>query len=146
MVTEPPLFTSSAPPNKKRLSPAPVQVLAQEALTAIQEKKASDVVIMDMHKASGIADYFILCSGTSDIQVKAIAEAVEKRLKSECQEVPWHIEGTEHRQWVLLDYVDLVVHIFTPERREFYDLERLWSDAPIEKVDEGQGPAVLLHS
>ncbi|MCY3594095.1 MAG: ribosome silencing factor [Rhodothermaceae bacterium] len=144
MVTEPPLVTSSTTPNKKRLSPIPVQILAREALTAIREKKASDVVIMDMHKASGIADYFILCSGTSDIQVKAIAEAVEKRLKSECHEVPWHIEGTEHRQWVLLDYVDLVVHIFTPERREFYDLERLWSDAPIEKVDEGT--AVLLQS
>ena len=145
MVTEPPLFASSAAPNKKRRSTIPVQVLAQEALTAIQEKKASDVVIMDMHEASGIADYFILCSGTSDIQVKAIAEAVEKRLESECQEAPWHIEGTEHRQWVLLDYVDLVIHIFTPERREFYDLERLWSDAPMEKVSDEE-PVVLLHS
>ncbi len=102
------------------------------------------MVIMDMREASGIADYFILCSGTSDIQVKAIMEAVEKRLKSEFKEVPWHIEGVEHRQWVLLDYVDLVIHIFTPERREFYDLERLWSDAPMEKIDEGD--AVLLHS
>ncbi len=145
MVTEPPLFTSSAAPNKKRFNAFPVQILAQQALKAIQEKKASDVVVMDMRKASGISDYFILCSGTSDVQVKAIAEAVEKQLKGECQEIPWHIEGTDHRQWVLLDYVDLVIHIFTPKKREFYNLERLWSDAPIEKIDDDRS-SVLLDS
>ncbi len=144
MVTDSPQYAPSATPDRKRSSPVPVRVLAHEALIAIQEKKGSDVVIMDMREASGVSDYFILCCGTSDIQVRAIAEAVEKRLKSECQEAPWHIEGTEHRQWVLMDYVDLVVHIFTPDRREFYDLERLWSDAPVEKVD-GE-PVGLLHS
>ncbi len=132
------LHTSVAEPEKKRSGQISVQVLAREALTAIQEKKASDVVIMDMHEVSGLADYFILCSGTSDIQVRAVKESVETRLKRECQEMPWHVEGAEHRQWILLDYVDLVVHIFTPERREFYDLERLWSDAPTEKVHEGR--------
>lgn len=144
MVTEHPLITSSPVPDKKRSSPTPVKHLAQQALTAIQRKKGSDVVIIDMHEISGLSDYFILCSGNSGIQVKAIAEAVEKRLKRECNEIPWHVEGTEHRQWVLIDYVDLVVHIFTPERREFYDLERLWSDAPTEKVNEGS--ATLLNS
>ncbi len=128
---------------KKRRSPVSSQTIAQEALAAVQQKKAHDVIIMDMHEISGLADYFILCSGSTDIQVKAIAESVETRLKSECKERPWHIEGAEHRQWVLLDYVDVVVHIFTPERREFYHLERLWSDAPIEKVDEG--PAEMLR-
>ena len=136
--------TSVIAPDRKRLSPVSVQVLAKETLAAVQEKKATDVVIMDMHEVSGLADYFILCSGTSDIQVKAIAESVEARLRSKCQESPWHIEGAEHRQWVLLDYVDLVVHVFTPERRAFYDLERLWSDAPAERVRETH--AVMLGS
>lgn len=144
VVTKPPLSPSAAALKKEHVSSIAVQVLAREAITAIQEKKGSDVVIMDMHEASGLADYFILCSGTSDIQVKAIAESVEKRLKLECQERPWHIEGAENRQWVLLDYVNLVVHIFIPERREFYDLERLWSDAPTERV--GADPIRMLGS
>lgn len=128
--------TSTVPRSSER-GPTPVKHLAREALVAIQEKKAEDILIMDMHQTSGLADYFILCSGTSDIQVKAIANSVEKRLKKELKESPWHVEGTEHRQWVLLDYVDLVVHIFTPEKRSFYDLEWLWSDAPVERIGEG---------
>ena len=140
-VTDIPVVSHSA---TKSEGLVPVQRLAQEALIAIREKKASDILIMDMHKTSGLADYFILCSGTSDIQVKAIADSVEKRLKKELQEPPWYIEGAEHRQWVLLDYVDLVVHIFTPERRSFYDLEWLWSDAPMEKI--GEGPVKMLNS
>ncbi|MCY4159562.1 MAG: ribosome silencing factor [Bacteroidetes bacterium] len=140
--TESPFYTSKDTSDKQRLGALPSKTLACEALIAVQEKKAVDVVIMDMQEISGLADYFILCSGTSDIQVKAIAESVEKRLKLECRESPWHIEGAEHRQWVLIDYVDVVVHIFTLERREFYDLERLWSDAPIEKV--GEEPVKML--
>ncbi len=138
------LNTSDPKENKQRHGSVPVKVLAREALIAVQEKKAADVVIMDMHQASGLADYFILCSGSTDIQVKAIAESVETRLKRELTETPWHIEGAEHRQWILIDYVDLVIHIFTPERREFYDLERLWSDAPIETV--GDAPVAMIHS
>ncbi len=126
--------STSSSPKQIENNPVPVKLRAREALIAVQEKKASDLVIMDMHETSGLADYFILCTGTSDIQVKAIAESVERRLKDEFREIPWHIEGAEHRQWILLDYVDLVVHIFSPERRTFYDLERLWSDAPMEQV------------
>ncbi|MCY4232251.1 MAG: ribosome silencing factor [Bacteroidetes bacterium] len=136
--------TSAVVQNKQRQGYVSVQILVKEALIAIQDKKAMDVIIMDMYEVSGLADYFILCSGSTDIQVKAIAESVETRLKLECQESPWHVEGAEHRQWVLLDYIDLVIHIFTPERREFYDLERLWSDAPSEIV--GEGPVSILHS
>jgi len=134
--TEPSLYKSTAISNEQRQIPLSSKVLAREALIAIQEKKASDIVIMDMQEISGLANYFILCSGASDTQVKAITESVERRLKFEFQEIPWHIEGAEHRQWVLIDYVDVVVHIFSPEMRKLYDLERLWSDTPIEKVQE----------
>ena len=138
---KPDLKTRTAP-DKRRKTPTPVRALAREAVQAAQEKKAEDIVILDMCAASGFADYFVLCTGTSDLQVKAVVEAVEMRLKEVCLERPWHIEGTDHCQWVLMDYVDLVVHVFSPERRTFYDLERLWSDAPSEAV--GEGPVVLL--
>ena len=91
---------------------------------------------MDMRSVSGLADYFLLCTGTSDNQVRAIQDSVEERLREVAEVRPWHREGQEHRQWVLLDYVDLVVHIFSPERRAFYNLERLWNDAPHELVTD----------
>ncbi len=91
---------------------------------------------MDMRDVSGVSDYFVICTGDSDIQIKAIADAIRERIKSECQELPWHTEGTGHHQWVLLDYVDVVAHLFDNERRGFYDLERLWGDAPRERVPE----------
>ena len=136
-MTESQLFSCSSSSNKNQSNPTPVQIRARQVLEAIKEKKGSDLVIMDMKEFTGLADYFILCSGTSDIQVKAISESVEKCLKDEFQEIPWHVEGADHRQWVLLDYIDIVVHVFAPDRRSFYELERLWSDAPIEKVGEG---------
>ncbi len=89
---------------------------------------------MDMREVSGLADYFVLCSGVSDSQIRAIQEAVEARIRGAEDERPWHREGEDFRQWVLLDYVDLVVHIFSRERRAFYNLERLWNDAPQETV------------
>ncbi len=115
-----------------RATQTPVRTLVHHAVEAALDKKAEDVVIMDMRTVSGLADYFVLCTGTSDLQVKAIQESVQERIRAECGERPWHREGMEYRQWVLLDYVDLVVHVFRPERRAFYDLERLWKDAPQE--------------
>ena len=120
--------------DKKRATQASVKSLVLEAVAAAQDKKAEDIVLMDMGLVSGMADYFILCTGTADLQIKAIVEAIENRLRKVFGESPWHVEGAEHRHWVLLDYVDLVVHVFDPERRELYDLERLWRDAPSEKI------------
>ncbi|GMQ82948.1 MAG: hypothetical protein BMS9Abin05_2418 [Rhodothermia bacterium] len=98
-----------------------------------------------MHTVSGIADLFILVTGDSDLQIKAILEAVRHELREEHGERPWHVEGTQHMQWVLLDYVDLVVHIFNQEKRDYYSLERLWGDAPKEAVpEEGCGETVAL--
>ncbi|SHK19045.1 ribosome silencing factor [Rhodothermus profundi] len=114
----------------------PSRVLARHAVDAALEKKAQDLVVIDMRQVSGVADYFVLCTGQSDLQIRAIAEAIEERIEQCCQERPWHVEGREHLQWVVLDYVDVVVHIFTPEKRAFYNLERLWGDAPQEQVTE----------
>ncbi|GIV58403.1 MAG: ribosomal silencing factor RsfS [Rhodothermaceae bacterium] len=137
--------TSPERKQKKRTGGTPVRVLARQAIDALLDKKGRDVVVMDMRKVSGVADYFVLCTGDSDLQIKALTDAVEERLRERCQERPWHREGYEHRQWVLIDYVDLVVHIFTEEKRAFYDLERLWGDAPSEQVPEdGSGDTVQL--
>ena len=121
--------------DKKRTTQTAVRALADEAIAAAAEKKAQDIVLIDMREVSGIADYFVVCTGSSDVQIRAIVEAVEIRIRDKYQERPWHMEGADHRQWVLMDYVDLVVHVFTPERRSFYDLERLWGDAPCESID-----------
>jgi len=93
------------------------------------ERKASDVVALDLRGISSATDYFVLASGTSDVQVKAIAEHILDELRGE-GEKPQHVEGLESGRWVLLDYVDMVVHVFHPQARSFYQLESLWGDAP----------------
>ena len=129
-------FAPARTKEKKRKTAAPARILAIHAIEAALEKKATDIVVLDMQAVSGVADYFVICTGESELQVKAIFEAVKDRIEEQCHERPWHHEGTDHRQWVLVDYVDLVVHIFSPEKRAFYDLERLWGDAPLERVPE----------
>ena len=103
--------------------------VAELALT----KKAENVVSLDLRGLTTSCDYFVICEGGSAVQVKAIAGAIKDGLKEEGQNV-WHIEGMESRRWVLLDYVDVVVHVFDQETRKYYQLERLWGDAKIEAV------------
>ena len=115
----------------KPLRPAqsmPALELLRFAAEAAASKKAIDVVGLDLSGLAGVADYFLICSGSSEPQVKAIAEAVEDQLR-EIGARPWHVEGREGRRWVLLDYVDLVVHVFHEQTRDYYLLERLWGDA-----------------
>ena len=93
------------------------------------ERKAHEVAVLDLRGISSATDYFVLASGTSDVQVKAIAEHVVDELKK--QDVrPQHLEGMSGGRWVLIDYIDFVVHVFHPEARAFYQLENLWGDAP----------------
>ena len=99
----------------------------------IFSKKGYDVVLIDLRKLASFADYFLICSADSDVQVKAIADEVEKSLKDEGIKC-WHKEGYTALKWVLLDYVDVVVHVFQKESRLFYNLEKLWGDAPTEKL------------
>ncbi len=138
-------ITSPRKSRRRATTHSPARVLAAIAVDAILEKKGRDIIVMDMREVSGVADYFVICTGDSDRQINAIADEIRERIRSECNERPWHTEGTNHLKWVLLDYVDVVVHIFDMERRDFYDLERLWGDAPKEQVqDDGSSDDVKL--
>jgi ribosome-associated protein len=99
------------------------------AVAAAEDRKAIDLKVLHLGDVSGFTDYFVICSGTNERQVQAIADAVEERLRAE-RVRPLHVEGYNRAQWVLLDYGDLVVHVFQEQPRSFYALERLWSDAP----------------
>jgi ribosome-associated protein len=100
-----------------------------EAITACQEKQAEEITILQMEQGSGaFTDFFVVCSGTNPRQIQAICDEVEDRLEKAGQR-PTHIEGYKQAEWVLLDYVDFVVHVFSEKARKFYDLERLWKSA-----------------
>ena len=101
----------------------------REAVAAAEDRKAVDLKVLHLQKVSDFTDYFLICSGTSERQVQAIADAVQEKLR-ENRVCPLHVEGYNRGQWVLLDYGDLVVHVFQEEPRRFYALERLWGDAP----------------
>jgi ribosome-associated protein len=101
---------------------------------AIQEKKGENIVSLDLRKIpEAVADFFIICEASSGTQVKAIADAVEEEVKKSCGELPYKHEGRQTLQWVLIDYVNVVVHVMMPENRRFYKLEDMWSDAPQEE-------------
>jgi ribosome-associated protein len=107
----------------------PLTRQVSEAISACQEKKAEEITILELEKGSGaFTDYFVVCSGTNPRQIQAIADEVELRLKKAGLR-PTHTEGYKRAEWVLLDYVDFVVHIFSENARKFYDLERLWKSA-----------------
>jgi len=106
--------------------------LARRAAEAALGKKAQDVIILDLKKLTAVTDYFVICSGDVDVHVEAIMDEINKALKKDVK--PWHIEGTQYLHWVLMDYVDFVVHVFQKETRNYYDIERLWADAPLEKI------------
>jgi ribosome-associated protein len=108
--------------------PLAAAVKARLAAHAALEKKASDLVVLDVHALSTIGDYFVICCGTSTTQLQTISGAIEARLKAEGVLVA-HREGLGESGWVLLDYGDVVIHLFLPETRRFYALERLWGDA-----------------
>ncbi len=120
------------------------EALAQTAAQLSLEKKAEDVMILDLRGLSSVTDYFVICSGSSDVHVKAIADFVQDELLKinvKPKVKPWHVEGADTQRWVLLDFVNVVVHIFRAETREYYALEKLWGDAPMEEIhDEGARP------
>ena len=101
----------------------------REAVAAAEDRKAVDLRVLHVEQVSDFTDFFLICSGTSERQVQAIADAVQEKLREE-RVRPLHVEGYNRGQWVLLDYGDFVVHIFQEEPRRFYSLERLWGDAP----------------
>lgn len=108
---------------------------ALKAATAALDKKAEDVKIIHLKGLTDITDFFVVCTAGSDPQVKAIADSVDASLTAAGWE-PWHTEGYSNLKWVLLDYVDVVVHVFYKDARDFYGLDRLWADAPYERVED----------
>lgn len=106
--------------------------LFKTILQALTDKKASHIVSLDLRKIpEAVADFFVICEASSTTQVKAIADHVEYSVREACKEAPYRHEGTQALQWVLVDYVNVVVHIFQPETRKFYRLEEMWSDASV---------------
>ena len=103
--------------------------LAQDAVRLALDKKASDPILLDLRELEAVSDFFVIVSAASEVQVKAIVDHVEESLRETRGLKPWHIEGREGRHWMLLDYIDVVVHVFHEKTREYYLLERLWGDA-----------------
>ncbi len=109
--------------------------LAETITKIIHNKKGSNIVLLDLRKISSMVDYFIIVTATSNVHAKAIVDDISIKLKKKGIE-KWHIEGYSFGHWILLDYVDVVVHIFLAEERLYYNLESLWGDAPTVKIDE----------
>jgi ribosome-associated protein len=113
---------------EKRRTPARLPGEVTTAIRAAGDKQANDLVVLDLRKAAGFTDFFVICSASNPRQVRAIADHVIETLREEGAK-PAHIEGYERSEWVLLDYFDFIVHIFSPDTRAFYGLERLWGNA-----------------
>ncbi|MFB3853452.1 MAG: ribosome silencing factor [Vicinamibacterales bacterium] len=119
-------MTHPQPDEQARSSKMPVEVL--RAVRAAEDKKAADLVVLDLGELGAFTDYFVICSGQNARQVQAIADAVEQSLRVTGLR-PNHVEGYERAEWILIDYFDFVVHVFNPQTRVFYSLERLWGSA-----------------
>ncbi|MEP0986726.1 ribosome silencing factor [Ekhidna sp.] len=113
------------------------EILSEWVVEGMKEKKAMDVVVMDLREVKyAIADYFVICSGNSDTQIDAISDSIEEQIHKNSKQNPWKREGQQNKEWILLDYVDVVAHVFNKEKRTFYGLEELWGDAKITRVEE----------
>jgi len=105
-------------------------------LHGIEEVKGLDINLLDLREIENtVCDYFIICNGTSNTHVNAIVNSVQKSVSKASKDKPWHVEGRENGEWVLLDYINIVVHVFQPQAREFYDIEGLWGDAKMTAVE-----------
>jgi ribosome-associated protein len=120
--------------SKKKAPRLPAQI--DRAIAAAEDKKAVDLVVLDLRKAAGFTDFFVIASGTNPRQVRAIADSVMEALAADGVK-PAHVEGYDRSEWILLDYFDFIVHLFAPGTRAFYSLERLWGNA--ERIDVAAG-------
>lgn len=130
---------TSKPKGKKpaKKSPSETEMLLSLIIKGIQEKKGLEIVDLNLKNVqNSIADHFVICEGTSSTQVFAIADSIEFEVKKGMNVRPWHKEGFDNAEWILIDYFDIVVHIFLDQTRSFYQLESLWADAEITKIKE----------
>ena len=110
--------------------------LITQIIRGIEDVKGQDIEILDLRDIENtVCDYFIICNGTSNTQVNAIVNSVQKSVSKTLKEKPWHVEGSDNAEWILMDYVDVVVHVFQKHIREFYDIEGLWGDAKSVKIE-----------
>lgn len=119
----------------KRVQP---KALAKKIIRAVWDKKAEQIALLNLKKLSGVADYFVICSAGSEMHAQVIAEAVRETFRG--TDTILHVEGSEHGRWILVDCLDVVLHIFRPETREYYALEKLWGDAPREDYPDDTRP------
>lgn len=120
----------------KKNTPILSDELAETIIDGILEKKGEEIVKIDLHEIEGaVTNFFIICQANSTTQVAAIKDSIEDMVRKKLGEKPWHIEGTSNLEWVLLDYVDVVAHVFLPEKREYFNLEGLWADAEISEIE-----------
>jgi ribosome-associated protein len=121
---------------KETKAEANSDILAELVVKGMQEKKASDIVVLNLKSLkNAVSDYFVIASASSDSQLDAIASSIEEEIFKATRQNPWQSEGRTNKEWVLLDYVDVVAHVFLRDKREFYALEELWGDAGIKHVD-----------
>ncbi len=113
---------------ERRTKPRALPAQVDRAIRAAEDKKAIEIVVLDLRKAAGFTDFFLICSGTNPRQIRAIADSVMEALAADGVK-PAHVEGYDRSEWILLDYFDFIVHVFAPETRLFYGLERLWGSA-----------------
>lgn len=123
----------------KKRKGADSKKLCDAIVKGMQEKKAIDILVMDLRKVkNAVADFFVICTGGSDKQLDAIADSVDEEVFKTVKENPWHVEGKNNKEWMLLDYFDVVAHIFKKDKREFFALEKLWGDAEMTEIEEGK--------
>ncbi|MBA3987050.1 MAG: ribosome silencing factor [Flavobacteriales bacterium] len=110
--------------------------LITQIINGIEDVKGQNIEILDLREIENtVCDYFIICNGTSNTQVNAIVSSIEKKVSKALKEKAWHIEGSENAEWILMDYVHVVVHVFQKHIREYYDIESLWGDAKTDKIE-----------
>jgi ribosome-associated protein len=110
--------------------------LCDAIVKGMVEKKAADILVMDLRKVkNAVADFFVICSGGSDKQLDAITQSIDEEVYKAVKENPWHVEGKNNKEWMLLDYFDVVAHVFRKDKRDFFALEKLWGDAEMTEID-----------
>lgn len=121
----------------KKSREATTENLVDEIIYGLREKKGKDIVTLDLRNiTTSVTDFFVICTGDSNTHVMGLSNSVEEEVRKRLRDKPWHIEGTTNGEWVLMDYVNVVVHIFQREVREHYNIEGLWADAVLKEYDD----------
>lgn len=129
------MVTIKEPANDQFQAKPDSKSLVETVIKGMKNKKAIDITVMDVSDLTTLTDFFVICSGTSDTQIKAIADSVEEALLKQTGEKPWKKEGIQARNWIILDFINIVVHVMSKEKREYYSIERVWNDARVTHIE-----------